>query len=152
MSRKMMMMRGLGRTLISVSLILAAAGCYERTITVGAGAPQGPVVFDHWENFWLAGLVGHMRYDLDEICPSGHATIEVYESFLNGLVTGLTGGIYTPTTMKIRCRTGGRAALALSESEVRNIVNDERFLRAVEAAMPERSGEVREAQRLQQDP
>ena len=145
------MTKGMKGTLLSTVLILALAGCYEHTFTVGAGAPHGPVVSDHWENFWLGGLVGHHRYDIEEICPSGNATIEGYQSFLNGLVAGLTAGIYTPTTLMIRCQTGQRADLELSEEDVQRIVLDERFLEAVEAALPERLEEVREAQAQQQD-
>lgn len=136
---------------MSTVLLLALAGCFERTFTVGAGAPRGPVVDNHWENYWLGGLVGHHRYDIEEICPSGNATIETYQSFLNGLVSGLTTGIYTPTTLRIRCQTGQRADIELSEEDVQRIVLDERFLEAVEATMPGRLEEVREAQALQQD-
>ena len=145
------MTRGLGTTLMSAALLLVLTGCYEHTFTVGAGAPRGPVVYDHWENFWLGGLIGHQRYDIHEICPSGNATIEGYQSFLNGFVTGLTAGIYTPTTVKIRCQTGRRSDIELSSEDVQRIVLDERFLEAVEAAMPERLEEVRAAQELQQD-
>ena len=150
MSRKRMT-QGWRGTLMSTVLLLALAGCYEHTFTVGAGAPQGPVVYDHWENFWLDGLIGHHKYDIEEICPSGNATIEGYQSFLNGFVTGLTVGIYSPTTLKIRCQTGRRADLELSAEDVERIVLDERFLEAVGEVMPERLEEVREAQALQQD-
>jgi len=151
MSGKKMTTRGLGTTLMSAALLVVLTGCYEHTFTAGAGAPRGPVVYDHWENFWLGGLIGHQRYDIDEICPSGNATVEGYQSFLNGLVTGLTAGIYTPTTVKIRCQTGRRSDLELSANDVQRIVLDERFLEAVEATLPERLEEVRAAQELQQD-
>ena len=144
-------MRGAGATLAGALLLLTLTACYEHTITTGAGAPHGPVVYDHWENFWLGGLIGEAEYDIQEICPSGDATIEAYQSFLNGLVTGLTGGLYSPTTVKIRCRTGGRAELHLDEADVQRITTDERFLEAVEAALPERADEVRQAQALLQD-
>ena len=145
------MTRGLGTTLMSAVLLLVLAGCYEHTFTVGAGAPTGPIVYDHWENFWLDGLIGHTKMDLEETCPSGNATVEVNQSFLNGFVRVLTVGIYSPTTIKIRCQNGQRSDLELSEEDVQRIVLDERFLEAVEATMPERLEEVIAAQELQQD-
>lgn len=149
--RKMKMKRGAGRAMMSVALLAAVAGCYEHTFHTGAGAPRGPVVYDHWENFWIAGLVGHHEYDLDEICPSGNATVEGYQSFLNGLVSGLTGGIYTPTTLRIRCQRGRRSDLDLTEVDVEHIVLDQRFLQEIEIWVPERLEEVRAAQQLQLD-
>ena len=145
------MTRGLGTTVMSALLPLVLAGCFEHTFTVGAGAPTAPVVYDHWEHFWLDGLIGHTEMDIREMCPSGHATIEGNQTFLNGFVTALTVGIYSPTTIKIRCETGRRADFELSGEDVQSIVLDERFLDAVEATVPERLEEVRAAQALQQD-
>jgi len=145
------MTRGLGTTLMSAALLLVLTGCYEHTFTVGAGAPSAPVAYDHWENFWLDGLIGHTKMDLEEMCPSGNATVEVNQTFLNGFVRVLTVGIYAPTTIKIRCETGRRSDLELSSEDVQRIVLDERFLEVVEATMPERLEEVIAAQELQQD-
>ena len=139
------MTRGLGTTLMSAALLLVVAGCYEHTFTVGAGAPRGPVVYDHWENFWLGGLVGHHRYDIDEICPSGNATIHNEQSFLNGLVSALTVGIYVPTTVTVRCDDGTQADLDLSEDAVELVVSDERFLMRIEQVIPDRLEEIETA-------
>ncbi|GMV07906.1 MAG: hypothetical protein AMXMBFR53_41810 [Gemmatimonadota bacterium] len=138
-------MKEKGLVLLTVAGILATAGCYEHTIAVGGGAPQAPVVYDHWENFWLGGLVGHVRVDVERMCPSGRATIEAKQTFLNGLVSALTSGIYTPTTLKVRCDNGRRASLELSPGDVATIVADEGFTAWVAAELPERSAEVAEA-------
>ena len=132
-------------------VVIAALGltaCFEHTVEVGAGAPDGRLVYDHWEHFWIGGLIGETRVDIEEMCPSGDATIEAYQSFLNGLVAGLTGGIYTPTTLKVRCRDGRRVDLELEEDDIQRIVLDERFLEAVRAEMPGRLDEVMAAQAL----
>ena len=134
--------RKVGLLPISIALLLAVGGCYEHTFTVGGGAPRGPLVYDHWQNYWLDGLIGHTKVDLDEICPSGRATIVAKQTFLNGLVAGLTGGIYTPTTLQIRCPDGRRADVDLDAADVETIVSDPDFLRWVGEEMPERVDEV----------
>ena len=132
-------------------LLVPLAGCWEHTIHAGAGAPRAPAVYDHWEHFWLGGLVGHTRLELEQLCPSGNATVEIKQTFLNGLVTALTSGIYAPMTTKVRCRSGRRADLELTEEDVRSIVSDERFLDWVGADLPERLDEVQTAHALLAD-
>lgn len=126
-------------------LLLPLAACFEHTVSTGVGAPNAPVVRDTWEHFWLGGLIGHTRIDIEDVCPSGDATIEARQGFLNGLVAGLTGGIYTPTTLKVRCRDGRRSEFDLSAQEAERIATDERFLEWVAVDLPERYAEVRDA-------
>ena len=136
------------RGLMTATLValLPLAACYEHTIEVGGGAsPRAPLVYDHWQNYWLGGLIGHTKVDLEKVCPSGRATIEVRQTFLNGLVSGLTSGIYTPTTMKVRCQDGRRADVELDEADVAAIVAEPDFLLWVGAEMPERLEEVTSA-------
>jgi hypothetical protein len=133
-------------TSIGVVLLLASAACYEHTFTVGGGAPHGPVVYDHWQNYWLGGLIGHTRIDVEQLCRSGRATIEAKQTFLNGLVAALTSGIYSPTTLKVRCADGRRADVELTEEDVARIVADPAFMQWVGQDLPERREEVAAAQ------
>ncbi len=130
---------------LGLTAALLAAGCFEHTIQAGGGAPRGPVVYDHWEHFWLGGLVGHTRVDVERMCPSGHATIEAKQTFLNGLVAGLTSGIYTPMTLRVRCRDGSPAAVELSAGDVERIVSGGEFEALVAAELPERLPDVVDA-------
>ena len=143
-------MRGLttraGLMLVGLAATLGTAGCFRHTVDVGGGARQAPVVYDRWEHFWLAGLVGHVGVDVERLCPSGQATIEARQSFLNGLVAGLTSGIYTPTTVRVRCDDGRRTALELSAEDVRRVVGDDSFRALVAAEMPERLADLDAAQ------
>jgi hypothetical protein len=134
--------RAARRSVIAIAAAFAVAGRYEHTFTVGAGAPTGPVMYDHWENFWLGGLIGHKKVDVTEMCPSGDATIETKQTFLNGLVSGLTSGIYTPLTLKIRCASGRRAAVGLTSEDVAAVVRSPQFLEEVARSAPERLDEV----------
>jgi hypothetical protein len=128
-------------------LLLPSWGCYEHTVTVGAGAPRAPVVLDQWENFWLGGLIGHVKVDVERMCPSGNATVEAKQTFLNGLVTALTSGIYSPTTLRVRCENGRRADVDLDAADVATLVTDASFARWVRAVEPGRYAEVLAAQR-----
>jgi len=137
--------------LIATALVLAMGACYEHTLSVGGGAPHGPVVYDHWQNYWLAGLIGHTRVSIEDICPSGRATIVAKQTFLNGLVSALTSGIYTPTTLRVHCADGRRGAVRLEGEDVARIVADAGFLEWVEQEMPDRAEEVAAAQAELQD-
>ena len=135
-------MISIGRMMAAIGLVLVVAGCYEHTYTVGAGAPASPVVYDQWENHWLAGLIGHRTHELSEVCPSGNATIHDEQTFLNGLVSVLTSGIYAPTTVTIRCSTGQSAQLQLSRKEIVSIVTAPAFRERLETVLPGRLREV----------
>lgn len=137
--------RRVGMMLVCTTAALAATGCFRHRVDVGGGARHGPVVYDHWENFWLAGLIGHVRVDVERLCPSGQATIEARQSFLNALVAGVTSGLYTPTTVRVRCRDGRRAALELSAADVRAVVRDDSFRALLAEEMPERLADVEAA-------
>lgn len=136
----------LGAAVVGVTLALGLAGCYEHTVTVGAGAPAGPVVYDHWQNFWLGGLIGHVRVDVERLCPSGDATIYARQTFLNGLVSGLTSGIFTPTTVTVRCAGGRSSEMKLSAKDMAGLAASPRLLDWVDRAMPERHAQVAAAQ------
>jgi hypothetical protein len=137
--------RAISTTALVLALIAPLAGCYRHTIIAGTGAPSGRLLYDHWENFWIIGLVGHKTLDVAQICPSGNATIEAKQTFLNGLVSALTSGIYTPTTLRLHCQDGGTASIPLGIDDVRRIVSDERFPDWVRSDAPELFGSVVEA-------
>ena len=135
-------MHGTKFTAISAALLLAvvlssSAACYRHTIIAGNGAPTGPLLYDRWEHFWIVGLIGDKTLDVAQICPSGNATIESRQTFLNGLVAALTSGIYTPRRMRLRCQDGETASIPLGPEDVHRIVSDERFADWVGVAAPE---------------
>lgn len=136
-----------GSILVGLAALMPVWGCYEHTFTVGRGAPQAPVVYDHWQNFWLGGLVGHTRMDVQRMCPSGNATIEAEQTFLNGLVSALTSGIYTPTTLRVRCAHGRATSdVELSSDDVAVIVGSATFKDRIARELPELLDEVTSAQ------
>lgn len=140
------MTRRRGLLLLGLVAVLSLTGCYRHVVDVGGGARHAPLVYDRWEHFWLGGLIGEVRVDVERLCPSGRATIEARQSFLNGLVAGLTSGIYTPTTVRVRCRDGRRAALELSAEDMRTLAGSEEFRALVAEELPERLAEIEAAQ------
>ncbi|MBZ5556206.1 MAG: Bor family protein [Acidobacteriia bacterium] len=96
----------------------------------------------------MIGLVGDTTLDVAQICPSGNATIEARRTFLNGLVTALTSGIYTPTPLRVRCQDGRTAGIPLGSDDVRRIAGDERFADWVGVDAPDLLSAVVVAQSL----
>jgi hypothetical protein len=132
---------------LAAVLLAGTTACYEHTFTIGNGAPAGPIVDEEWHHHWLWGLISpNQELQLREECASPDATIEAEESFLNGLVAVLTGGIYSPTTVRVRCGDG-TASLELNEGELARIVSAPEFMAWVGVMMPERSAHVAEARR-----
>lgn len=136
-------MERIGRMAAALTFIIVTAGCYEHTYTLGQGAAAAPIAYEEWHSHWLGGLIGERTLNIDSLCPSGNATIHDEQSFLNGLVSALTVGIYTPTTVKIRCQGGQSAEVDLSEQDVIGIVTAPAFMERIEAMMPERIEEAR---------
>ena len=135
---------GIGVLLLFVLL----AGCFKHTYTVGAGAPTGPVAYTEWRHHWIVGLIspGH-ELDVQDVCPSGDATIRQEQTFLNGLVAILTSGIYASMTVEVRC-AGGMVHLDLNADEVRTIVSDAAFAERVGALLPGHVDDVQAAREM----
>ena len=124
---------------LAVSALVLASGCY--TTTVRSGKPPVDATAEY-DGKWHSGVVWGIAelsgpYDLSEVCPNGWSEITTETSFVNGLVDGITSGIYNPQSVTIRCAAGGaaepeRAAEPAAEEEP-------------EAAGDEPSGEAEEA-------
>ena len=141
------MRKAIAPTLL-LALCLPLAGCFQHTFTVGAGAPDGELVYKAWHHHWVFGLI-QPEYQEDvlvsELCPSGNATILKETTFLNGLIDVLIGIIYSPTTVTITCDDGTQESIELDAEEVAEIVNDPLFLEIVAKQAPERVAEVQAA-------
>jgi hypothetical protein len=91
-----------------MGLAVAASGCYHAT--VNTGRPQsGQVVEKDWAHGFLYGLVPPSTMEVAQQCPNGVAQVETQLSFVNQLASILTGGIYTPMEITVRCAAAGTA-------------------------------------------
>lgn len=93
---------------VRLALLIATfllAGCYHQVVRTGATPAPGDAAVNRTANVFFFGLAG-TEIDARTDCPGGVAVIETQQTFLNGLVSILTLGIYTPRTVTIRCASG----------------------------------------------
>ncbi|MEX2180502.1 MAG: Bor family protein [Gemmatimonadaceae bacterium] len=82
--------------------VLLSTGCYHATIETGV-TPSAQVIEQSWAHSFVYGLVAPATVNTTSQCPRGVAKVETRHSFLNGLVAGLTWGLYTPISIKVTC-------------------------------------------------
>ena len=96
------------RQLTWVALSLALSGCWRTTIR--SGLPPGEEAKDYDERVHQALVLGTLEtrkpHALADLCPMGWSEIHVRKGFLNGLLTVITLGIYSPQTVTVVCSTG----------------------------------------------
>lgn len=97
------------RKLLLALTLVASTGCYRTVIR--SGLPPAPAPAIEVDDKWHHGLVWGIAelsgpYDLAKICPQGWAEIHTRTSFLNGIVDGVTRGIYAPQTITVICAAG----------------------------------------------
>lgn len=68
------------------------------------------------QKFFLWGHVGGDEVDLARLCPQGVAEITSESSFVDGMLFGLTGGLYAPRTVEVYCQNG-TAAYRIDKTE-----------------------------------
>lgn len=92
-SMKMMMV------VFASSMLLTS--CYTYTSVVGNGA-QGHKQVTKWNHYVLYGLAPVDVSDSKEMADGAtDYTVTIQHSFVNGLIAGLTFGLYTPTTTTV---------------------------------------------------
>jgi predicted small secreted protein len=75
--------------------------CYSYTSVVGKGA-QGNGQVTQWNHYVISGLAP-VKVSDSKAMASGATDYTVFtrQTFVNGLVSALTGGLYTPTTTTV---------------------------------------------------
>jgi hypothetical protein len=104
------------RLAIAPVLALGLSACFHQVVQTGT-SPSTTVVDKPFVSTWIFGLVPAPEIDVRQECPTGVAIIETEQSFINGLVSIVTFGIYTPQHVRITCAS----RTALLPSGVRNI-------------------------------
>lgn len=93
-----------GRPVALAAIALLASGCYRQVVQTGR-TPSASVIHRPWTHTFLWGLVPAEPIDVTAECRSGIATVVTEQSFLNGVATVLTLGIWTPRDVTINCAT-----------------------------------------------
>ena len=85
--------------LFASSMLLTS--CYSYTSVVGEGA-QGNSQTTKWNHYVVYGLAPVGVSDSKQMANGAeNYTVHTRQSFVNGLVSGLTFGLYTPTTTTV---------------------------------------------------
>lgn len=83
----------------AASIVLSS--CYSYTSVVGKGA-QGNSQTTKWNHYVIYGLAPVGVSDSKQMADGAEDyTVHTRQSFLNGLVSSLTFGIYTPSTTTV---------------------------------------------------
>lgn len=89
--------------LVSITLVssLLLSSCYTYTTTVGNGA-QGNNQTKKWNHYVVYGLAPVGVSDAKEMANGAkNYTVTTEHTFINGLVSALTFGLYSPTTTTV---------------------------------------------------
>lgn len=96
------MKRSLFTLVFVVSISLLMTSCYTLTYSVGEGSKTGVEVREK-NHFVIFGLVPLDTSNPTEMAAgAANYTVTHQHTFIDGLVSGLTMGIYNPTTTVVR--------------------------------------------------
>ena len=102
-----------GKTvLVTIVTAIALSGCATHKINYTNPQTTPGAVSKHKQSFYLWGLVGGKEVDLAKACPAGVHAINSQSTPVDGILTGLTGGLYSPLTVQVTCAAGGGSAMA----------------------------------------
>ncbi|WP_431608815.1 Bor family protein [Chryseobacterium sp. 'Rf worker isolate 10'] len=84
---------------VAASILLTS--CYSYTSVVGKGA-IGVEKTNKWNHYFVEGLIPASVSDSNKLANgSENYTVHTRQTFLNGLISAVTFGIYTPTTTTV---------------------------------------------------
>jgi len=89
------------RSALAAAAVLALAGCH--TVRMQTGRPETQRRYETTVHFFLWGLAGEGRVDLDAACPEGVASIHSGVTFPGWLAEVVTLGIWSPRTVVVDC-------------------------------------------------
>jgi len=136
---------------VLLGVALGVTGCHKHSFNVGTGGnTEADAAYSSWESHWFFGIIGQSEIDVNEICPSGNATIRDKTSFLNGLVAGFVGIIWSPTTVEVYCDNGSAnaddndvaAVINLTSSQMRTIAMDPSTIEFARSISSEKADEL----------
>ncbi|MEB2786557.1 Bor family protein [Algoriphagus persicinus] len=98
---KRMIKNSMKMTAILFASSMLLSSCYSYTSVVGEGA-KGNSQTTKWNHYVVYGLAPVGVSDSKQLANGAeNYTVHTRQSFVNGLVSGLTFGLYTPTTTTV---------------------------------------------------
>ena len=98
-------------------LLLGATGCYHARVETGL-TPGARVIDKPWALSFVYGLIPPPAVNGAAECGGGVAIVETELSFLNSLVSILTGGIVTPMHIMVTCASDATGMLGIPHREI----------------------------------
>ena len=83
------------------AIAIGLSSCYSATYTMGSGAQTGVTVTE--KNLYLVGGLFALNTADPQEMAGGAAdfTVKTEQSFIDGLIAGLTGGLFAPRTVTV---------------------------------------------------
>jgi len=96
------------KKLIIVGLIAATSGCATQSFVVNENRNAEPTK-EVMQAFFVEGIGQEQEIDAADICgsPDLVSKVETHQSFLNGLLSFATAGVYTPRQATVYCIENG---------------------------------------------
>lgn len=93
------------KKMLIVAIACLAGGCATITIQpVAINKIASPPTHQESRAFFLWGLVGEQRIDVKSACGDRQLLqMQSQQTFLDGLLTGITLGLYSPHSVKVWC-------------------------------------------------
>lgn len=83
------------------AIAIGLSSCYSATYTMGSGAQTGVTVKEK-NLFLINGLLAIKTADPQDMAgDAANFTVETKQSFIDGLILGLTGGLIAPQTVTV---------------------------------------------------
>ncbi len=102
MKKKNLMKKNFLKLAFVLGVCVIMTSCYTVTATIGNCSQTGEKKVGH-NHFLIAGLVPVGIADVKEMAGGAKDyTVTVTHSFVDGLLSAITGGLYTPTTTIVK--------------------------------------------------
>lgn len=87
--------------IFTILMTISLSSCYVMSFDVGKGAKVG-VTQSKKNHYLIYGLIPLSTANVKEMSAgASDFSVTIEHSFLDGLLQGLTGGIYTPTSVTV---------------------------------------------------
>ncbi len=93
------------QSIVALMVLLGLSACSTVTIKPDPGVQVNNLPsYQDSRHFFFWGLAGEERVNVSAICgEQAVAQMQSQQTFVNGLLTGLTLGIYAPHSVKVWC-------------------------------------------------
>jgi hypothetical protein len=91
--------------LVLAFAVFGVTGCFHQVVETGLTPAPGGATINRTAGVAFWGLKA-AEVDARQECTNGVAVVETQQTFMNGLISALTLGIYNPQTVTITCAAG----------------------------------------------